>query len=115
MPWPPTVQQVLDELRIVAPQTAPDAGVLAEDLAAAVADVEGWRGDLFDSSDPPLFQAGANVERGTIKYAAALYTARASPGGTDPVTGLGAPPDIALSPTIGRLLGIGRYAKPRIG
>lgn len=115
MPWPPTVQQVLDELRITSPQTAPDAGVLAEDLAAAIVDVEGWRGDLFDPADPLLFLAGANVERGTVKYAAALYTNRANLGGTDPVTGLGAPPDIALSPTIGRLLGIGRYAKPRIG
>jgi hypothetical protein len=115
MAWPPTVQQVLDELRITAPQTAPDAGVLAEDLAAAVADVQDWRSDLFDDADPPLFMAGANVERGTVKYAAQLYISRANLAGTDPVTGLGAPLDIAMSPTIARLLGIGRYAKPRIG
>jgi hypothetical protein len=115
--WPPLPSDVATLLRITT-QNAQDAAVLDNALAAAVADVQTWRADLFEPvGEPPVPPPDppASVWDGTVRYAAAIYTARQNTTAVDPLTPFGAPVDVALSPTIARLLGIGRYAKPRVG
>lgn len=110
--WPPTSADVARLLRIRG-QTPDDATVLDAATAAAIADVQDWRSDLFDPVNPSLISD--NVFYGTTMYAANLYARRANTTGVDPVTGLGQSPDYAMDATVARLLGIGHYAKPRVG
>lgn len=113
--WPPTAGDVRAELRIAGVQAPDDDAALQNALAAAIADVQDWRSDLWPPEQPDQPPPPASVTLGTVKYACALYINRSSITGADPVTGLGQAVDIAMSPTIARLLGIGRYAKPRVG
>ena len=112
MPWPPSADEVMRELRIAS--IDPDqATVLQESLDAAVDVVMTERADLW-AADPDADPAAA-VHRGTVRYAGRLYTRAVNTSGVDPVTGLGVPPTYAIDDDIARLLGLWRYRRPSAG
>lgn len=115
--WPPVAQEVRDELRIGA-QGAQDAAVLQQSLDAAVAYVQELRAELFAAvGDPPVPppEPSPRIHLGTVRLAAHWYTNRVATTGVDPLTDLGGGPATYLPAAIQRMLGIGAYAKPRVG
>lgn len=106
MVWPPTLEDLKNDLGIAADDTRDDAKLTAT-LQAAVAYVERVRSDLdFESGVP------ADVSLGTVRLAGRWHTRRRSPDGLVNMAELGASRVPGVDPDIERLLGIGRYGKP---
>lgn len=117
-PWPPTVDDVKRELRIVA--LTPDAQlVMQSSLDAAVAYVEDNRPDLWttapDGESNPVFFPSDRVHKGTVRYAGRLYSRSVNQPGIEASTELGTPPTYALDADIAQLLGVLRYRRPSVG
>lgn len=107
-PWLPAAD-VLGHLGIDDPESA--AGVDAERARlAAAAHVERARPDLFLAG---VFTADAAVRYGAALLAARLYARKQSPAGLASYGEFGPAAVLRLDPDIERLVGIGRYAKPR--
>lgn len=87
----------------------------AGDVAAAVEYVEGKRGDLFNTDDPPVFVAGPMIKLGTAMLANRLYARRTSPLGASQNVEFGGSDFLRQDPDIAKLLGIGIEGKPVFG
>lgn len=113
MVWPPTVDDVRKELRIVA--LTPDAtDIMQTSLDAAIAYVEDNRPDVW-SPDGATFEATPRIHKGTVRYAGRLYTRSVNQPGIEASTELGTPPTYALDSDIAQLLGVMRYRRPSVG
>lgn len=111
-PWL-SVERTLAWLQVRADDT--ELAPVAEDCRAAAGDYcEAQRPDLF-AADGVTFNATPKVALAGILAAARLYARRSTPTGLASFGEFGASDILRLDPDVGRLLGTGRYAPPRVG
>lgn len=108
-PWLP-LDVVLDELGLK--DTDPQAAAAERSRVAAAAAVEEARADLITAD---VFTPRANVLHGALMLAARLHARRGSPTGVVAYSELGGSTVVRFDSDIEKLLGTGRYARPRIG
>lgn len=101
MAWPPTLQDLKDDLGINDPR---DDATLQRQLDAAIAYVTRVKGDEYG-----LFDTNADTELGTVRLAGRFYTRRRSPDGIVAMGELGTATVPALDSDIEKLLEIGRF------
>ena len=84
---------------------------------AAAAYVERLRPDLvkLDAGAVPRFLGGPDVVEGALLLAARLVARKASPTGLANYGEFGPATVMRLDPDVERLLGLGRYTRPRVG
>lgn len=103
MAWPPTLQDLKDDLGIAEADTRDDV-TLGRQLAAAVAYVTRVKADEYG-----LFETNADTELGAVRLAGRFYTRRRSPDGIVAMGELGTATVPALDSDIEKLLEIGRW------
>lgn len=114
--WPPTLQELKDDLGKDADDTRDDER-LTTVLDAAVELVEYYRSasynfaadPLCDLPDPPQ-----RVRMGTLRLAGRWHTRRRSPDGLIEMKELGASTVPSFDPDIDRMLSLGRFAEPMV-
>lgn len=103
MAEPITLQDVADHLGTSRPDTN-----LREVIKAAVAMVEGWKGQ-------PLSDWPDNWRLGTIMLIARFDRRRNSPAGVDTITEMGPVYVSRRDPDVAQLLEIGTWSRPVVG
>lgn len=84
---------------------------------AAAAQVERLRPDLFgvDGAGAQTFAGTDDVIEGAVLLTARIFARRQSPAGIANYGEFGAVPVLRFDSDVERLLGLGRYGRPRIG
>lgn len=114
MAWPPTLDELKDDLKIARSDTRDDA-VLQRQLAASVQFVERVRAGAFDfEADPSslLPLPSSDLELGTLRLAGRWFTRRRSPDALIAMADSASSRVPSFDPDIDRLLGIGRFRGP---
>lgn len=116
MTWPPTVDDLKDELNIPLDDTRDDER-LQRTLDAAVAFVQSVRTRFNYDGDPlsTLPAPTADLVLGTLRLAGRWHTRRRSPDGLVAMAEQGSARVPAFDSDIEKLLRIGRYARAVIG
>lgn len=109
-PWLPELD-ALGYLDVA--QGADQAADVERCRLAACAVVERQRPDLVDATG--TFVPGDAVRHGTLLLVGRLYARKGSPQGVATFGELGAASILRHDPDVGQLIGVGRYAFPRIG
>lgn len=118
--WLP-LAAALDDLDVV--EGGPEAAAVESSRKAACAFVERARGDLFVGTDTDAdgvpdvftFTPGDDVVKGALLLTSRLYARKGTPAGIATFGELGAATILRTDPDVQMLLGLGRYATPRIG
>lgn len=116
-PWLPT-DRVHRWLKLTDTDDA-DLLALVEDCRQAAGDYcERQRPDLYapaTETTPARFAATPSVVQAGVLSAARLYARIGSPAGLAAYAEIGAAEILRIDPDVTRLLGVGRYAPPRVG
>lgn len=115
--WPPTVDDVKDDLKIAHDDTRDDARLSAALGAATdlVTRLRGNRYNLTGASLSPLPTPTEDLILGTVRLAVRWYTRGRSPDGLVVAGDFGTSRVPSFDADIDRLLGLGRYRSPVIG
>lgn len=114
--WPPTLDELKDDLSIDLTDTRDDTK-LQRELDAAVAFVERVRTGINYTADPESADPDPTDDLflGTLRLAGRWKTRRRSPDGLINQGELGTSRVPGVDADIERLLRIGRFAKPKVG
>jgi hypothetical protein len=111
--WPPTLDELKDDLKIALDDTTEDVR-LTMDLDASIAFVQRVRSDVqYDPLNPDqlgLPGPDADLKLGTLRLAGRWNTRRRSPDAMIAMAELGTARVSSYDPDIDRMLRIGRYA-----
>lgn len=114
MTWPPTLDELKDDLKIALTDTRDDT-VLQRQLDASVTFVQRVRVGSFNfDADPTstLPAPTADLELGTIRLAGRWFTRRRSPDALIAMADSASSRVPSFDPDIDRQLGIGRFRGP---
>lgn len=112
--WLPAAD-LLDHLGVA--EDSDNAPAVERARLAAAAQVERMRRDLLsvDEDDVETFAATPDIVEGAILLAARLHSRKGSPVGLASYNEFGPANVPRFDADIERLLGVGRYARPRVG
>jgi hypothetical protein len=114
MAWPPTLDELKDDLKIPLTDTRDDA-VLQRQLDASVTFVQRVRAGAFNfDADPTstLPAPSSDLELGTVRLAGRWFTRRRSPDALIAMADSASSRVPSFDPDIDRQLGIGRFRGP---
>jgi hypothetical protein len=114
MTWPPTLDELKDDLKIAHDDTRDDT-VLQRQLDASVEFVQRVRRSSFNFEDDPqslLPAPSADLWLGTVRLAGRWFTRRRSPDALIAMADSASSRVPSFDPDIDRQLGIGRFRGP---